>query len=107
MTVLIVSAVIAVPVGFEAYVRWREKFGVSYRQSILRGALAGTLSGVLVGIIAIFIALMKVSLHQHMIPDFSSGDILTILNRIPAWAIAGLLIGSSSAMIIWRVEYVS
>lgn len=107
VAVLIVSAVIAVPVGFEAYTRWRVKLGVSYRQSTMRGALAGTLSGALVGIIAILIALMKVSLHQHVIADFSSGDILTLLNRIPVWSIAGLLIGSSLAMITWGKEYVS
>lgn len=105
VAVLIVSAVIVVPVGFDAYVRWRVKLGVSYRQSTLRGALAGTLSGALVGIVAILIALMKVSLHQHVIPDFSSGDILTLLNRIPAWSSAGLLIGSSLAMIMWGKEY--
>lgn len=107
VAVLIVAAVIAVPVGFEAYVRWRVKLGVSFRQSTLRGALAGTLSGALVGIIAILIALMKVSLHQHVPPDFSSGDILGLLNRIPVWSIAGLLIGSSLAMIVWGKEYVS
>ncbi len=106
VTVLIVSAVIAVPVGIEAYDRWRVKLGVSFWQSTLRGALAGTLSGALVGSIAILITLMKVSLHQHVIPDFSSGDILTLLNRIPAWSIAGLLIGSSLAMIVWGKDHV-
>ena len=104
VSVLIVSALIAVPVGFEAYDRWRVKLGVSFRQSALRGALAGTLSGALVGIIAIVIALMKVSLHQHVIPDFSRGDILGLLKRTPAWSIGGLLIGSSLAMIAWVKE---
>lgn len=104
VSVLIVSALIAVPVGIEAYVRWRVKLGTSFQQSALRGAFAGTLSGALVGIIGILIALMKVSLHQHVIPDFSSGDILALLNRIPVWSIAGLLIGSSLAMIMWDKE---
>lgn len=104
VAVLIVSAVIAVPVGIEAYDRLRVKLGVSFRQSALRGALTGTLSGALVGIIAILISLMKVSLHQHVIPDFSIGDILTLLNRIPVWSIGGLLIGLSLAMIVWSKE---
>ncbi|MEP7286287.1 MAG: hypothetical protein ABI947_11020 [Chloroflexota bacterium] len=53
------------------------------------GALAG------VGSIAatLLLMLMKISLHGHLYPDYTFPLLSGLAARLPAWALAGLLIG--------------
>ena len=59
----------------------------------------GAISGGFVGPIAVILALVKTSLHQHAQADFSSEDLTLFVERIPIWALAGLLFGAAES--IW------
>lgn len=64
--------------------------------SVLLGALAGASS------IAFTAALMffKSAWHNHLYPDFPAQLILDLLSRLPAWTLAGLLIGLASSLLL-------
>ena len=45
--------------------------------------------------------LVKVSLHGHVPPDFSTADVLAVIGRTPIWAGAGALMGFAVALFRW------
>ena len=54
---------------------------------------AGFATGALSGIITSLLMLFKNVRHDHAFPDFPPQVIFSTLERLPAWAIAGALIG--------------
>jgi hypothetical protein len=62
--------------------------------SFLTGLTAGTLAMP----IATLAMLVKVSIHSHMPPEFTSAQVLAVLGRTLIWASAGSLIGISAAL---------
>ena len=65
------------------------------RSWVLQGAAAG----VLVAPIAAVLILLKVGLHAHPLPDFSSNQVASLLARMPVWAAAGGILGAGAALI--------
>ena len=61
--------------------------------------LAGAAAGALAGPIAALLIPLKVGLHAHPVPDFSTSDVLAVLGRIPIWAAAGGLLGAGAALV--------
>lgn len=63
-----------------------------------RHVLIGLVAGLAVSPVALFLMAFKSGLHGHGIPDFSAGQILSILARSPVWIVAGLLLGLGVAL---------
>jgi len=61
--------------------------------------LQGAAAGVLVAPIAAVLILLKVGLHAHPLPDFSSNQVASLLARMPVWAAAGGILGAGAALI--------
>jgi hypothetical protein len=59
----------------------------------------GLLTGTLVAPVAVLLILIKISLHSHGTPDFTSGDIGAVMNRTPVWALAGVLSGEALGLL--------
>lgn len=60
----------------------------------------GALSGLLVPVLAVLLMVVKIGLHGHGEPDFSIAQVSEVLQRIPIWIVAGLLIGVGVA--VWQ-----
>ncbi len=77
----------------------------SAREPVLRPAdlrwwlVAGAAAGALAGPIGAVLILLKVGLHAHPVPDFSTADVVAVLSRIPIWAAAGGLLGAGAALV--------
>lgn len=56
-------------------------------------ALLGLAAGLSVGPTTVLLVTVKISLHDHPIPDFTVLDIVSVLSRMPIWGIIGLLSG--------------
>ncbi len=61
--------------------------------------LAGAAAGALAGPIEAVLILLKVGLHAHPVPDFSTGDVVEVLARIPIWMAAGAVFGAGAALL--------
>ena len=61
--------------------------------------LAGAAAGALVGPMAAVLILLKIGLHAHPVPEFSSADAAAVLARVPIWAAAGGLLGAGAALV--------
>lgn len=61
-------------------------------------ALAGMLAGLAVTPLAIFIMAFKSGLHGHGAPDFSPGQVISVINRTPWWVISGTLTGAGCGL---------
>ncbi|MBX3081092.1 MAG: hypothetical protein KF716_05620 [Anaerolineae bacterium] len=62
------------------------------------GALIGAGSTLTTALLMLF----KSGLHQHVFPDYPLIVILGILERAPAWSLAGALIGLAAVLILSR-----
>lgn len=70
------------------------------RRWIAEYLLFGLFAGALAMPMAALSMLVKVSLHGHVPPDFSTAYVLAVLGRTPIWAGAGALMGF--AVILFR-----
>jgi hypothetical protein len=66
------------------------------RQLILRHALVGSGAGLILAPIAIILMAVKSGIHGHGTPDFSIGQIQSVISRIPFFVLSGFLIGLGS-----------
>lgn len=66
---------------------------VSIRQLLLILAFSGGLVGVGASISTALLMFFKNAWHAHLFLDFPPGIMLAILERAPAWGLAGVLIG--------------
>ncbi|HUN05815.1 MAG TPA: hypothetical protein PLQ56_04420 [Aggregatilineales bacterium] len=66
---------------------------VSLRQLLLILAFSGGLVGVGTSISTALLMFFKNAWHAHLFLDFPPGIMLAILERAPAWGLAGVLIG--------------
>jgi hypothetical protein len=55
--------------------------------------LLGMLAGLVVPPAAVFLMAFKGGLHGHPTPDFTSGQVISVLKSTPFWTIGGLFIG--------------
>ena len=59
---------------------------------------AGVAAGVGVAPLAVLLILIKVGLHAHPVPDFTTADVAAVLARMPVWVIAGGFLGAGGAL---------
>ena len=87
----ILGTLIAAALGLSL---WRWQAGhVMMISSLLRYAFVGLISGSMAMPFASLAMLVKISLHNHIPPDFSAVEVLEVLGRTPVWSLAGLILG--------------
>ncbi len=95
VAVLLVAAAFAAALGLTVQSRlwagWRRR----RRAAVAWTALVGLGSGASVSLLAVLLMLVKVSLHDHPVPDFTLADLRAVLGRTPVWALGGTMIGAS------------
>jgi hypothetical protein len=69
------------------------------RRWLLESMAIGVLAGGMVAPVAVLLILIKISLHSHGTPDFTMSDIAEIVNRLPTWALAGVLCGEALGLL--------
>lgn len=98
--VLLVSALACAAYGLtllSGWLRGRElAAGALWRRSVLAGAIAG----LLVGPLAVMMMLVKISIHSHGIPDFTTNDLWLVLTRTPVWGLIGGLTGGAGGLLL-------
>lgn len=62
-------------------------------------ALSGAALGLSTGIVTAGLMLLKSALHSHVLPDYPVALMVAILERIPAWTVAGALAGLALALL--------
>lgn len=67
------------------------------------GALVGLVMGAGGALAAAGLMLLKTALHSHIYPDYPLPLILAMLERAPAWGLAGLLTGGALTL-LWGVR---
>ncbi|NDJ63198.1 MAG: hypothetical protein GYB67_18910 [Chloroflexi bacterium] len=78
--------------------RWLGGRAYTPRWVIVGALVVGAIIGLGTAIMTALLMLLKNGLHGHIFPDFPFGVILEILQRGPAWALAGALIGGGIAL---------
>ncbi|MFP3853860.1 MAG: hypothetical protein ACLFWD_06155 [Anaerolineales bacterium] len=97
VTVILMAALIAVSGVFSFSLgSWlkKDEGGVDRWASIVLGVVVGAT----VPLLAILLIFVKVSLHNHVEPDFSLGQVQALLRRIPVWGLAGGLFGMAAGL---------
>ncbi|MCB9457672.1 MAG: hypothetical protein H6671_16935 [Anaerolineaceae bacterium] len=97
--VAVLGAGLALMVGGLAVI---SRFGgrvIPRRWLLLSGALAGLVVGAGGAVAAAGLMLVKTALHSHIYPDYPLPLILAMLERAPAWGLAGLLVGGALALL--------
>ena len=62
--------------------------------NLARPLLLGLGAGLSIPILTSLLMLVKISLHDHPIPDFSVDDSVQVLGLLPIWGLIGLLVGA-------------
>lgn len=96
----VLASVLGLVLYVEGWSRW--SLGSQGGDRGLRKAALGLAVGAAIAPLAGLFMLMKVSLHTHQQPDFTLEQVLQTLARTPAWAAAGLLVGSALALVTAR-----
>lgn len=100
--VVIVAVAFALPLGLQLFAAWQTFALPTQAAWMLRSVLSGAIAGILVVPITIVLVLIKISLHQHDVPDFSVMDLQNLLPRTPFWILAGLLFGAAGGVWGWH-----
>jgi hypothetical protein len=61
---------------------------------------AGAVLGICSAFTTFFLMIFKNTQHSHVVPDFSSEVVFGILARMPAWGLAGALVGGAIVLIL-------
>src|SRR4051812_1752173 len=60
----------------------------------------GAITGAGASLSTVLIMLMKTSLHGHLYPDYPFPVLAGIIERLPAWTLAGALVGLALALLL-------
>jgi hypothetical protein len=71
---------------------------VSARHMALLAALLGAVTGLAASIITAALMLLKNAYHAHFFPDYPPALMGAMIQRAPAWALAGMLAGLAIAL---------
>ena len=72
-------------------------------RDMARASLGGALAGALAAVLAAALMLFKDLRHAHPFPDFPPAMLLGMLERLPAWALAGALAGLGLGLLRWQL----
>ena len=74
---------------------------------VLVFAVLGALIGAGAVILTTIMMFLKTAWHSHLFPDYPAPMLLAMLERLPLWAVAGLLLGVSFGLYSWAIYGVS
>lgn len=97
-TVLVMAAALLIAAAVAVYMRQNERLPQSGKQRFTAILLIGLASGVLITPTAVLLMAIKISLHNHIVPDFTRRDITAVLESTPAWVLGALLLSSAGAL---------
>jgi hypothetical protein len=103
--ILILSALISYAIGLEIRLRQRQKLDRVKLETVLRLMAVGVFAGAIVGPMAVLLALLKTSLHQHAVTDFSTDDLILLVRGVPVWALSGTFFGAAAAILGWAKDF--
>lgn len=83
------TAVLLVAYGWR---RWGRKRPLATRPFLLLSTLSGFLTGLFAALFTLFFMALKTGLHAHG-PEYTPQEIAWVVQQIPFWASAGLLVG--------------
>jgi hypothetical protein len=64
-----------------------------FRATLPNYILAGTLAGMAITPLTLLLMALKTGLHGHATPDFTTQQIVSVVQRTPIWVGGGFLIG--------------
>ena len=96
---IIVATGLVIAIGLTLYEWAAQRTRPTDRSTLWVATGLGALSGLLVPITTVILMLVKTSLHNHVVPDFSVDDVVAVFFRTPIWVMAGLLIGLALGLI--------
>ncbi|NIS81033.1 MAG: hypothetical protein GTO14_12680 [Anaerolineales bacterium] len=97
--VILLAVALAAVSGITLLVRRMGDENLKRRQWLVRGTVAGLMSGAAVSPIAAVLMLLKIGLHAHPVPEFSTADLIAVLGRTPVWVVVGLLAGLAGGLV--------
>jgi hypothetical protein len=97
-TVLLMAAALLIAAAVAVYMRQNERLPQSGKQRFAAILLIGLASGTLITPTAVLLMAIKISLHNHIVPDFTRRDITAVLESTPAWVLGALLLSSAGAL---------
>ncbi len=83
------------------------KFGgktISNRALLIGGVLLGAVFGLSAGISTAALMFFKAASHAHIFPDYPPLQILAMLERAPAWTLAGALLGLGLVLLRFALQ---
>lgn len=80
---------------------------ISPMKFILAIALLGMLIGAGTVILTTIMMFLKTAWHSHLFPDYPAPMMVAMLQRLPLWTVAGLLLGTSFGLFSWAIYGVS
>lgn len=98
--VLVLSALACAGYGWTLLAGWLGGHELAAGSVWRRSILAGGIAGLLVSPLAVMMMLVKISIHSHGVPDFTTADLWAVLTRTPVWGLVGVLIGGASALLL-------
>ncbi len=60
---------------------------------------AGAIAGALTALMTVWLMFFKTAWHAHPFPDYPPQMMLSMLQRVPAWTLAGLLVGVAGVLL--------
>jgi hypothetical protein len=100
LAIQLVAMLIALASALTLLRRWLGTSQIPHMATLTRAGLVGLLCGAAVVLFAVILIAVKVALHAHPQPDFTSEDLQAVLARIPVWATAGLLAGLAAGLVL-------
>lgn len=85
---------------------WRRLGGqtLSLRTALIGAPLLGAAVGGGAAIATTFLMFFKTALHAHVFPDFPPAQMLALLERAPAWGLAGALTGVGVVLVCFAIS---
>ncbi|NIM93449.1 MAG: hypothetical protein GTO18_07035 [Anaerolineales bacterium] len=99
LAVTLIASLLALAIAVEVFNRWERAHPGGGATSMLHSTVVGMLFGALVGPIAVLLALIKLSLHQHSVPDFTINDLGLLIQSSLGWSLVGALMGMGGGLI--------
>ncbi len=88
---LLISGLLTISI----FIKNNRRFHPSWNLTLIYGLLFG----IMVPVISFLLMVIKTGLHDHPIPDFSPGEIKTILLLTPIWIMTGVLIATGALLL--------
>jgi hypothetical protein len=98
ISVLIMAVIMIMALLTASLERYFSRLPESAARRFMVIVTSGLMGGLLVTPVAVLLMAVKVSLHNHSVPDFSRLDVIQVLYSTPAWALGMLMLSAAVAL---------